>query len=220
MVKVSQDALRSRARALLVAMTERSRWVYALAAEGSFDTAQAIIVEAGFDELAKEADGRVRKYGDDDGHFVLFDNQELGAVLLEGEGDSVVPVIKTVLDQTGFVPQSKLWGDALAIGEDRAGPALRLLSHMAIGWDEDWTDLFVLHLASPDPIVRNDATLALTMAAMVSGESEMALELLQEAHKREKFPKLADTIKDAIRVIEAFRGDAIDVGALAPESSR
>ena len=91
-------------------------------------------------------------------------------LFLQGDQPGCVPTMAKILEKTPFVPQSKLWGDALNIGTPEAQRALKILAHMAIGWDGDWTDLFLLHPASPDPIVRHDATLALTTAAMVSFE--------------------------------------------------
>ena len=98
MVNVTQAALKERARTLLVAMTERSRWVYALPKEGSFDAAKGIIAEAGLAAVAEEADGKVVKYdGDDGAGLVLFDARaELGAVLLQGRSDAVVPLMQQI----------------------------------------------------------------------------------------------------------------------------
>ena len=211
MPKVPQAALKERARSLLVSMTERNRWVYALAQREHFAAAKTIIEAAGVASAAEEADGKVLKYDDGSASFVVFDAiEELGAVLLTGIGEGAVPLMQKILETTGFVPQSLLWERALGIGEPQATPALKLLAHMAVGWDEDWTDLFLLHLASPDAVVRHDTTTALTMAAMVAGEAGPAVALLEEAKKREAFPKLADTMADALRVLRAFRGDPID----------
>ena len=68
---------------------------------------------------------------------------------------------------------------------------------MVVAWDEDWSDLFLLHLASPDPVVRHDATLALTVAVMVARDAGPAPALLEEAIRREKFPKLKETMREA-----------------------
>jgi hypothetical protein len=213
--QVTQAALKERARTLLVAMTERSRWVYALPNASDFATVRAIFAAEGIAPSATEADGKVVKYEQGDASFVVFDaSVELGAVLLTGIGDDATPWIRAILDATGFVPQSGLWERALAIGQPEATLALKLLAHMAIGWDDDWSDLFLLHLASPDPVVRHDATSALTMAAMVAGEADAALLLLEEARKRETYPKLADTLDDALRVLRAFRGDPAELAAV------
>jgi hypothetical protein len=122
-----------------------------------------------------------------------------------------------ILEATGFVPQSKLWGDALNIGTPEAQRALKILAHMAIGWDADWTDLFLLHLASPDPVVRHDATLALTTAAMVSFEQAEAIELLVEARKRETYPKLAETMAEAEQVLRKLEGEPVELSGLTDE---
>jgi hypothetical protein len=211
MAQVTQSALKERARTLLVAMTERSRWVYALSEPSDFAAAKAILEAAGIASAGVEANGKVLKYEQDRAAFVLFDaSDDLGAVMLTGIGDAAVPVMHKILEATRFIPQSLLWEQALDISESHATPALKLLAHMAVGWDEDWSDLFLLHLASPDAIVRHDTTLALTMAAMVAGEADAAMQLLEEARKRESFPKLAETMDDALRTLGAFRGDPVD----------
>lgn len=218
MPQVTQQALKERARSLLEAMTERDRYLYAL------DRAAVPKVIAIFDELAiprveEAAGGKVMRFMSESpkAHFVLFDNEALGVALLQGEEPGCVPAMAKILDATGFVPQSKLWGDALNIGTPEAQRALKILAHMAIGWDADWTDLFLLHLASPDPIVRHDATLALTTAAMVSFEQEAAIELLVEARKRESFPKLAETMAEAEKVLRRLGGAPVDLAAIGNE---
>jgi hypothetical protein len=73
-----------------------------------------------------------------------------------------------------------------------------------VAWDGDWADLFLLHLASPDPIVRHDAVTALTVAAMVARDRGPAPELLAEAAKRETYPKLKDQIEEASKCVAAL----------------
>jgi len=214
---VTQASLRERARTLLEAMTERNRYVYALPREGSFDKVLAIAADQDLQEAEREADGSVVKLvGKQETNapqLIVFDNAALDVVLMEGSSDSVVPVMQAILAETGFVPQSGLWGSALDIGEPGCGRALAILAHMAVGWDDDWTDLFLLHLASPDAMVRHDAVGSLTLAAMVCGDPAPALELLAEARKREKFPKLSETIDDAVRVLKGFAGEAVEIPA-------
>ena len=82
---------------------------------------------------------------------------------------------------------------------------------MVVGWDEDWSDLFLLHLASPDPVARHEAVLGLTTAVMVAHDAGPAKELLEEAHKREKFPKLKDTIAEAMQVVSGMTGGPVAV---------
>jgi hypothetical protein len=83
-------------------------------------------------------------------------------------------------------------------------------------WDEDWSDLFLLHLAAPDPVVRHDAVLALTVAVMVAHDPGPVLALLDEAIRREKFPKLKETMTEARNVVSGLTGGPVEV---APDPS-
>jgi hypothetical protein len=216
MPAVTEAALKERARQMLVDMTERSRWIYALVREGSIDAITAAVEQAGLPRVAHDAGGSVAKYANVDASqsLVVFDQADLDVVHVEAAGDGIVPLMQTILEATGFIPQSQLWQRALAIGEPGSGRALRILAHMVVSWDDDWTDLFLLHLASPDAVVRNDAALSTTLAAMVARDVPPALELLAEAERREKFPQLATTLAEARRVLEAYDGRAVDVAGL------
>jgi hypothetical protein len=75
---------------------------------------------------------------------------------------------------------------------------------MVVAWDGDWGDLFLLHLASPDPVVRHDAVTAITVAAMVARDAGPAPELLAEAGRRESYPKLKETIDEAMKCVAAI----------------
>jgi hypothetical protein len=205
----SESALKARARSLMVAMTERSRWIYALPRDGSFARARAIAEEHGMAVRETADEGRVLKLepaNDGGARLLLFDNRRLDVVLLEGAGDTVAPVVRAIVETAGFLPQSRLWGAALDIGEPGCERALAILGHMAVSWDDDWTDLFLLHLASPDATVRRQAIDALTVAALVAADTTPALELLGEARRRERFPKLAETLDEAIRALQGVGG--------------
>ncbi len=117
--------------------------------------------------------------------------------------------------RTGFYAQSALLGVALDVRDTEAPKALRTLAHMVVAWDEDWGDLFLLHLAAPDPVVRHDAVVALTVAVMVAHDAGPAPALLDEAIRREKFPKLKETMHEALNVVRAVTGGAVDA-AVAP----
>ncbi len=212
MPNVTEAALKERARALLVGMTERSRWVYAVPRDG-FSKVREVLEAEGLPKVAEEADGHVLRYAAEGAEtaFVVFDNADLDVTLIEAEGDAAVPTMQKLLELTGFIPQSKLWGEALDIGGPRSTTSLQILAHMAVAWDEDWTDLFLLHLASPDAMVRRTALSATTLAAMVAREAGPALELLEEAKRREKFPKLADTIDEGLRVLKALDGQPLPI---------
>ncbi len=217
----TEAALKARARQLLVDMTERERWIYALPEPAAASAAVAsVLADAGIAEVDSAADGQVRKYQDGGGnmHIIVFRHDEAHTVLVEARGAGAVVHMQRILAVTGFVPQSKLWAAALAIGGDEAPQSLSLLAHMAVAWDEDWSDLFILHLASPDPIVRHEAVKSLLVAAMVSGDVGAALSLLREGKKREQYPKLRDTFGEALHVLEVFAGQPVSL-ADAPEAS-
>jgi hypothetical protein len=215
MRKLTDEALKARARAMLVAMTEEGRWVYAIEPVQRERIVEMLTAD-GAAPVEEEAAGAVRRFehASPDAQFVVFDHADLGVVLVEGHGEGAVPSLARILDVTGFVPQSHLWRTALDVGDPGAGRALKILAHMAIGWDGDWTDLFLLHLASPDPIARHEATLALLTATLVSRETAPALELLGEAQRRETFPKLQETMRETEALVRAWGGEAIDLAAV------
>ena len=221
MPNVTEAALKERARALLVGMTERSRWVYALPRDGFAKVCELLEAE-GMQKVAEEAEGTVRRYASEgsEAAFVVFDSADLDVTLIEAEGDAVVPSMQKLLELTGFFPQSKLWGEALDIGGPRSTTSLKILAHMAVAWDEDWTDLFLLHLASPDAMVRREALSATTLAAMVARRARPAIELLEEAKRREKFPKLAETIDEGLRALRALDGQPLPIDQLPLDPSR
>lgn len=212
----SETALKGRARALLEAMTERARWMYAVPRDaGELATARAILEDAGLrPEDADEKAGVVRLVtGDDKTAFVLFDAADLEVLLIEGTGPGAPELLAKVLEKTEFYAQSRLLKAALDVRDPEASKALRTLAHMVVAWDEDWSDLFLLHLASPDPVVRHDATLALTVATMVARDPGPALALIDEALAREKFPKLRDTMSEAKQLISGMSGGPVEAQA-------
>ena len=87
---------------------------------------------------------------------------------------------------------------------------------MVVGWDEDWSDLFLLHLASPDPVVRHDAVVGLTVAVMVAHDAGPAPDLLDEAIRREKFPKLKETMTEALNVVRGVTGGPVEIAPDPP----
>ncbi len=210
--KADEAALKRRARAMLVAMTEREHWIYAVP-RGAFAQLGQRIEAAGVARAETADEGRVVRFGDDDRcRLVLFECEPLDVTFLEASGGDAVPLMKVLLDEHGFVPQSVLWTEAIDVGQPKlASRALRTLAHMMVVWDEDYVDLFLLHLASPDAVARHEAVSAVTLAAMVARDVEPAIELLGEARSREKFPKLAETIDEAVRVLREAGGHAAKV---------
>jgi hypothetical protein len=213
----TETALKTRARTLLEAMTERERWVYAVPLADGTVSARAILEAAGMAVEEEDAGAGVARLADATGstRIVLFDSAPLDVTLIEASGAGAPPLLAAVLEQTGFYAQSRLISTALDVHDPECVKALRTLAHMVVAWDEDWSDLFLLHLASPDAVVRHDAVASLSIAAMVARDAAPALHLLREARAREKFPKLAETMAEAITLIEASAGGAV---ALQPES--
>ena len=212
MTKVDEAALKKRARAMLIAMTDRAHWVYALPHEAFAGTC-AFILAQGLPQTEVGDEGRVVRYGEEEAcQFVVMDNAALDATLVDASGEDSVDILKALLDQHGFLPQSVIWETALDVAQPKeASFALRMLAHMTVAWDADISDVFLLHLASPDAVARHEAVTAVTLAAMVARDVEPALLLLQEAKKREKFPKLSETISEAIGVLRQLGGQPVDL---------
>lgn len=210
MPRPTETALKSRARTLLEAMTERARWIYALPLE----SAEAVKTIARAEGLALESSddaAKAARFANEKGSasVVLLESAELDVTLVEAAGPDAPAVLGKVLDRTGFYAQSTLLGTALDVRDEEASKALRTLAHMIVAWDEDWSDLFLLHLASPDPVARHEAVIALTVAVMVARDPGPAPALLAEAMKREKFPKLRETMAEAANVVSAVTGGAV-----------
>jgi hypothetical protein len=210
----TETALKGRARALLEAMTERARWMYAVPRDqGEAAAARAILEECGLRaEESDEKAGVVRLVSSDEkAAFVLYDSADLEVLLVEATGPDAPEGLAKVLDRTGFYAQSQLLRTALDVQDAEAPKALKTLAHMVVAWDEDWSDLFLLHLASPDPVTRHGAAMALTIATMVAHDPGPAPALLEEAHRREKFPKLKDTLAEAIQLVSGLHGGPVEI---------
>ena len=187
-------------------MTNRGRFVYAVPCEEGRAHLAKTLTEQGFALRETEDAGRVSKWGKagNTASFVLLERVDLDVTFVQADGGEAIGALAAILDKTGFFAQSALLDSAFDVGTDDARKALLTLAHMVVAWDADWADLFLLHLASPDPVVRHDAVTALTVAAMVARDRGPAPELLAEAAKRETYPKLKETIDDASRVIAAL----------------
>lgn len=214
MPRPTETALKGRARVLLEAMTERARWIYAIPPDGSA-AVRAVAEAKGLTVEEQDAAAGAVRYAKGGLSVVTFESPELEVLLVEAAGGEAPAVLADILDRTGFYAQSTLLGTALDVKDPEAPKALRTLAHMVVAWDEDWSDLFLLHLASPDPIVRHDAVVALTVAVMVAHEAGPAPALLEEAFKREKFPKLAETMREALNVVRGVTGGPVEI---KPES--
>jgi len=212
MGKVDEAALKKRARAMLVAMTEREHWVYALPRE-AFAAVRGRLGAEGLAEVEVGDEGRVVRFGEDDAcRFVILESEPLDATMVDASGPDAVRLLKVLVDGHGFLPQSVIWETALDVGQPKeASLALRMLAHMMVAWDEDFVDVFLLHLASPDPVARHEAVMAVSLASMVARDVAPALKLLDEAKSRERYPKLADTIAEAVRALREVGGYPIDL---------
>jgi hypothetical protein len=215
MPRPTETALRGRARTLLEAMTERARWIYALPRAEGPAAVRAIALAKGLRCEEDDAVAGAARYADEKEtvSLVTLDSAELDVLLVEAAGPEAPSVLAEILDRTGFYAQSTLLGTALDVKDEEAPKALRTLAHMVVAWDEDWSDVFLLHLASPDPVVRHDAVVALTVAVMVARDAGPAPELLDEAIRREKFPKLRETMSEALDVVRGVTGGAVEAKA-------
>jgi hypothetical protein len=201
--------LKERARVMVTRMMELSRVVYAIPFSVGRETMESAVRAAGLTlaETDKEADVTRWIASAPDGQasddlLVLLEREDLGVFIFEVRGEHAVDHARAILEHVPFVPQSRLLAQAIDVASPDASKALLVLAHSVVAWDDDWGDLFLLHLASPDPIARHEAVMATFLAAMASDARGPARELLKEAHAREKFPKLRETIEDAIKRLE------------------
>ena len=209
----TETALKLRARTLLEAMTERERWVYALPREVADGQARSFLQERGLSVEEEDAAAGVVRLLDAKAkaRFVLFSSAALEVTMVEASGPDAPALLGELLEKTGFYAQSQLLATALDVRDPECVKALRTLAHMVVAWDEDWTDMFLLHLASPDAVVRHEAVASTSVAAMVSRDPEPARRLLEEALSREKFPKLRETIEEAIALVVAMGGGPVQL---------
>jgi hypothetical protein len=187
-------------------MTDRGRWIYALPPAEAARHVGPTLKAHGFVAGEAEGDGKVVKWTQSAkaASLVVLEREDLEVTLVEAQGSGAAEPLGAILKETGFFAQSALLSSALDVSTADARKALMTLAHMVVDWDEDWADLFLLHLASPDPVVRHDAVTALTVAAMVARDKGPASELLNEAAKRETYPKLKETIDEAKKLVEAI----------------
>lgn len=206
MHKPSPTALVARARTLVEQMTERARWIYALPSEEAAEHTTPTLEAHHFVRRETDAASHAAKWTHEaeNAAFVVVERPDLDVVLVEAQGGAAADTLGALLGKTGFYAQSTLLSSAFDLPSEDAQKALLTLAHMVVVWDDDWADLFVLHLAAPDPIVRADAVTALTIAALVARDRGPCLELLDEAARRETFPQLKETMEQARAVVDAI----------------
>ena len=206
----SESDLLARAKELVHRMHDVERWAYAIDASVPAETRVGAVLEAGYVVAEEDTEARVVRYeapaagNTPPDALVTLERPDLGVVLLQAHGPTTVDRLGPVLERTGFVPQSRLLGRAYDVATPGASAALTILAHMVVLWDEDWADLFLLHLASPDPVVRHDAALGAVVAAFSARQVEPARSLLEEAARREEFPKLKQTLLEALHAVEGL----------------
>lgn len=200
----TEDDLLERAREIVHRMHDVERWAYAIDYAAS-PKVRAAVLAAGYRVAEEDEEAHVVRFEAGEGAaldgLVMLGREDLKVIVLQAYGPGTVDRLAPVLEATGFVPQSRLLADAYAVGEARARAALTTLAHMVVRWDEDWADLFLLHLASPDPIARHDAVLATVVAAFSARQKEPAHTLLAEALARETFPKLKEALIEATHAV-------------------
>jgi hypothetical protein len=188
-------------------MTDRARWIYALPPKEAAQHMAPTLETHRFRRREADASSRSAKWTNDaeNAAFVVVERPDLDVLLVEAQGEGAADALGALIGKTGFYAQSTLLSSAFEVesGED-ARKALLTLAHMVVAWDDDWADLFVLHLAAPDPLARADAVTALTIAALVARDKGPCIELLDEAARRETFPQLKDTMDQARGVIDAI----------------
>jgi hypothetical protein len=211
MPRPTETALRGRARMLLEAMTERARWIYALPRGEGPAAVRAVADAKGL--RCEEDEAGAARFANESGSasLVTLDSEALDVAIVEAAGADAPPILAEILDRVGFYAQSTLIGVALDTQDPEAPKALRTLAHMVVAWDEDWSDLFLLHLAAPDPVIRHDAVIALTVAVMVAHDAGPAPALLEEAIRRESFPKLKQTMTEALGIVQGVTGGPVEL---------
>jgi len=188
-------------------MHDVERWAYAVPHPRGVTTLRPSLEAAGYRVAEEDPEAKALRFeagelGGPVDHVAVLERPDLGVFLVQARGPGTVDRLGAVLEATGFVPQSELLGRAYSVGEPGAPAALTTLAHMIVAWDEDWADLFLLHLASPDPTARNEAVLSTVVAAFCAKARQPAESLLREALARETFPKLTETLIEAIGSVE------------------
>jgi hypothetical protein len=187
-------------------MTDAGRWIYALPPREATKHLTRTFTSHGFAVRETDEGAKVSKWSNaaDTASFVVLERDDLEVTLVEAQGGDAVAPLAMLLKETGFFAQSALLSSAFEVATEDARKALLTLAHMVVAWDDDWADLFLLHLAAPDPVVRHDAVTALSVAAMVARDKGPSPELLAEAARRETYPKLKETIEEARKLVEAI----------------
>lgn len=215
MPRPSETALKSRARALLEAMTERARWIYAVPRDLGAAAAGAIAEGAGLRHAADAPEGELHLANEaGTTRITVLDRPELDVMVIEAAGQDAPPILSAILEKTGFYAQSTLLGTASDLRDEEAPEALATLAHLVVAWDKEWRELFKLHLGASDPALRRNAAEALVIAAETADDTGPAEALLVEAQKREQAAEVSEVMIAALAHLRD------EVGEAEGESSR
>lgn len=195
MRRPTETALKSRARALLEAMTARQRWIYAVPRDDGPAAVRAVALADGLRATNDDATTFANEKGT--ATIATRDAAELEVLLVEAAGEDAPEILAKILDQAGFYAQSTLLGTAFDVHDEEAPSALGTLAYMVVAWDEPWKELFALHLGASDPVVRREAAAALAIAAETARAQGPAPALLDEAIAREKVPEISEAMRAA-----------------------
>lgn len=197
MPRPTETALKSRARALLEAMSEALRFIYAVPRDDGPAAVRAVTEAEGMRATAEEE--AVTRYASERGKVTLItrDLPDLDVLVVEAAGEDAPPLLAKLLDQAGFYAQSTLLGSALDLDDEEAPEALATLAHMVVAWDKPWRELFALHLGAADATVRRHAIASVVTAARASNAGGPARELLADAASREKDAAVLEAIRAA-----------------------
>lgn len=193
MRRPTETALKSRARALLEAMTARLRWIYAVPRDDGPAAVRAVALAEGL--VAKDDATFTNEEGT--ATITTRDAEALDVLFVEAAGEDAPPILAKILEQAGFYAQSTLLGTAFDVRDEEAPSALGTLAHLVVAWDEPWRELFALHLAAPDPAVRRAAIASLAIAAATAHEPGPAAALLDAALAKEQMAEVAETMRSA-----------------------
>lgn len=198
MRRPTETALKSRARALLEAMTSRARWIYAVPRDDGLEAVRAIAIASGLrasdDETRFENEARTAS-------IAVRDEPELEVLIIEARGEASAEILAKILEQAGFYAQSTLLGTAFDVDDEEAADALGTLAHMVAVWDDGWRDLFAIHLGAADPAVRRRAVEASLTAALAAGAPGPLPKLLEDARSSEKDEAIRESMVAACRVL-------------------
>jgi len=204
MRRPTETALKSRARALLEAMTAGRRWIYAVPRDDGPAAARAAALAEGLRCTLDDPATGTATFANEQGTATLStrDDAELEVLLVEATGEDAPKVLAKILDEAGFYAQSTLLGTALDVRDEETATALATLAHMVVAWDADWRSLFAMHLGAEDANVRGRAPRSLATAVRTARDRGPAVELLEEAIGREKDPEALALLvlrRDAMR---------------------